>query len=57
MFYGARGGARKAVLDYRKKGGNRKMPADAGRIALVPVFPLFSSGKTVKAEGALKGNR
>ena len=33
------------------------MPTEAGRIALMPVFPLFSSGKTVKAKGALRGNR
>ncbi len=33
----------------QEKGGSRKMPASAGEVALEPVFPLFSSGKTVKA--------
>jgi hypothetical protein len=31
------------------------VPTKIGETALVPVFSAVSSGKTVKAEGALKG--
>ncbi len=31
------------------------MPASAGEVALEPVFPLFSSGKTVKALRGAEG--
>jgi len=35
---------------FRKKGGGSKVPTKIDVTALVPVFPLFPSGKTVKAE-------
>jgi hypothetical protein len=35
---------------YLGKGGGSKPPTKTGETALVPVFPLFSSGKTVKAK-------
>jgi len=40
---------RSGAMRITGKRESRKMPASAGEVALVPVFPLFSSGKTVKA--------